>query len=64
MAIPGPGLEPGRRAVQEGAAPAEAGYAAGGRPQALRQAAQQALRRQQRQQGLSGRVADLPRPPE
>ncbi len=43
LAIPVPGLEPGRRALQEGAAAAEAGHAAGGGAQAVRQAAQQAL---------------------
>ncbi len=61
LAVPVPGLEPRRRPVQEGAAAAEAGHAAGGGTQAVRQAAQQTLRRQHGQQGVAGRVASLPR---
>ena len=64
MAISVPGLEPGRRAVQEGVAAAKAGHAAGGGAQAVRQAAQQALRRQRGHQGVPGRVEGLPRRPE
>ena len=59
MAVPGPGRQPGRGSLQEGAAAPEAGHAAGGGPEALREAAQQALRQQRGQQGLTDRVASL-----
>ena len=59
MAVPGPGRQPGRGSLQEGAAAPEAGHAAGGGPEALREAPEQALRQQRGQQGLTDRVASL-----
>ena len=59
VAVPGPGRQPGRGSLQEGAAAPEAGHAAGGGPEALREAAEQALRQQRGQQGLTDRVASL-----